>query len=175
MPSDERFSEEKIKKMLETSRSKPVPPHILKGFKEEVMRRIETAPAPEAKPAFRPGRWIATHWRLPRVQVGVGVGAFACLLIASLAVLTTDRRQPPVRNEVFQVASVPAAGPASAALSNLAAPAYTTGAAARSAAAPAAAVKRALTVEEELRLIEEFDTRRFFIRQDISEDDLASA
>jgi hypothetical protein len=194
MPSDNEFSDEKIEKMLEESRMKPVPPQVLKGFKDDVMRRIEAqAPRkPDAGP--KPGRWFAGGFRLPRVQMTVGAGAFACLILVSIVALTVDHPAPvaPASKEAravvavpgisdgaFQVASVPAVLTApSQAVSAAAAASVRTSDMMKAAPqlnAPAAARKAVLTVEEELRLIEEFDDQRFFIRQDITEDELASA
>ncbi len=151
MPSDRTPEpgpdEREIEKMLEEARMKPVPADVLKGFKDDVMRRIEADRA-AARP--KPGRWFASGFKLP-VGLSIGAGALACLLIASLSVLVMEKPRP------AQVASIPA-------VMTQAVP------------APAAVFRKApLTVEEELRLIEEFDDRRFFIRQDITDDDLASA
>lgn len=197
MPSDNEFNDEKIEKMLEEARMKTVPPQVLKGFKDDVMRRIE-AQAPR-KPAAGPksGSWFAGGFRLPRVQMTVGAGAFACLILVSLVAVTFDRPAPvaPASKEAravvavpgisdgaFRVASAPAAlrapqasdAPASARGFDMMKAASQPQAVSRT-AAPAPERKTALTVEEELRLIEEFDDRRFFIRQDITEDELASA
>ena len=172
--------------MLEASRTKSVPPQILKGFKDDVLRRIASAPAP--RPAQTPARWFSSGFKLPRVGMSVGAGAHACLILASIAVLTMEKpfltttaprptvsAAPPA---AFQVASVPAA-PASVAMSvqtrafdKIAA----VPAPARAAAASQpVAVRAKLTVEEELRLIEEFDDQKFFIRQDITDGDLGAA
>jgi hypothetical protein len=203
MPSDKEFSDEKIEKMLEEARMKPVPPQVLKGFKDDVMRRIEAERGGQSKPAGpKPGSWFAGGFRLPRVQMTVGAGAFACLILVSIVALTVDHPAPvaPVSKEArearavvsvpgisdgaFQVASVPAAMTASSqAVSVGAAASVRTSDMMKAAsqtqgpsqAGPAAGRRTSLTVEEELRLIEEFDDRRFFIRQDITEDELASA
>lgn len=183
MPSDltpgSGPDERDIEKMLEESRMKPVPADVLKGFKDDVMRRIEAEKA-AARP--RSGRWFASGWKLP-VGLSAGAGALACLLVVALAVLTTDRSAPPAGS--FQTASAPALMnapiramnqsavlPAQEGAQADAARAQASGAFVRK---PASAQAAPLTVEEELRLIEEFDDRRFFIRQDITDDDLASA
>lgn len=215
MSSDNKMdpTPEQIEKMLEEARMKTVPPQILKGFKDDVMRRIES------ERRAKPGRWFGSDFKLPRVGLSVGFGALACLIVASLAVFTMEKpatlrsgvsESVPSAGEVvdraeslaglpgkagsggsertsFQVASLPAqslplAAPAVQSFDKMrvsAAPAAdskTVGARMAAPAAKPAAVKRAkLTVEEELRLIEEFDDQKFFIRQDITEDDLASA
>lgn len=170
---------EEIEKMLEESRMKTIPPHILKGFKDDVLRRIE------AEQRVKPGRWFGSSWKLPRVGMSVGAGALACLIVASIAVLTMEKPVPvPAAKDsaAFQVASVPLQSPAvmtaptARAFDKMVAPVVSAQAVRAVASAPAQpAVKRKLTVEEELRLIEEFDNQRFFIRQDITEDDLAAA
>lgn len=202
MPSDNEFTEEKIQKMLEESRVKQVPPQVLKGFKDDVMRRIaaEAGSRPTAGPASgpglgpKPGRWFAAGFRLPRIQMTVGAGAFACLILIAVAAVTTDHLPketsqqaqirlavpaPVISDGTFQIAS--AAAPAQAVLpsSFKAAAASLRSSDMMKAETPAgvSSLSRAaaLTVEEELRLIEEFDNKRFFIRQDITLDELASA
>ena len=184
---------EEIEKILEEARMKTVPPHILKGFKDDVMRRIES----ESERRAKPGRWFGADFKLPRVGMSVGFGALACLLVASLAVFTMDKprsatpaqtaalsdpsRPAAVSGGVFDVAMLPDSStnamiaPSARAFDKMVvSPAGTTRAAV-TAAKPAVAKRAKLTVEEELRLIEEFDDQKFFIRQDITEDDLASA
>lgn len=194
MPSKDPFSEKEIEKMLEESRIKDVPPDVLKGFKDDVMRRIQAEHGGGPRPAApKPGSWIAAAFRLPRAGMTVGAGALACLIIASIAALTVGKPAPlpdtapsvqgaAVRSSTsgggisegaFEVASLPAAGAYTTALPQQAAAFGAMDAASRQ--VRASVKPAALTVEEELRLIEEFDDQRFFIRQDITLDDLASA
>lgn len=173
MPSDNEFSDEKIHKMLEESRVKQVPPQVLKGFKDDVLAQIareagaktpgRSAPGPGA------GSWFAAAFRLPRVRMTVGAGAFACLMLAVTATLVTDRSPQVMPDPALMSArTFSAAAPVSARSSDMMKPAALPGV--RTPAGPAV-----LTVEEELRLIEEFDNKRFFIRQDITLDELAFA
>ncbi len=202
MRSDNEFSDEKIEKMLEEARMKTVPPQVLKGFKDDVMRRIEAQAQAPRKTVPKSGGWFAGGFRLPRVQMTVGAGALASLILVSIVALTVDHSAPTVvapaskearavvavpgiSDGAFQVASVPAAMTASSqAVSAAAAASVRTSDMMKAASqprtmsqvnAPTPERKTALTVEEELRLIEEFDDQRFFIRQDITEDELASA
>jgi hypothetical protein len=186
MQPDKEPSPEMIEKMLEQNKVKTVPPQILKGFKGDVMRRIASEPP---GPRVKPGRWLGSGWKLPRVGMSVGAGALACLVIASLAVFTTQVPNikgsdapsilEPAQSRSFQVASLPTAAQTTAPMAALNAASMP----ARSIQADTASQKRItpvptirrLTVEEELRLIEEFDDQRFFIRQDIKDDALGAA
>ncbi len=175
MPSDNEFSDEKIEKMLEEARMKTVPPQVLKGFKDDVMRRIEAQAPRKTAPGPKPGSWFAGGFRLPRVQMTVGAGALASLILVSIVALTVDHPAPtvvsPVSKEARAVVAVPEISVRTSDMMKAASQPRTPS----QVSAPAAARKTALTVEEELRLIEEFDDQRFFIRQDITEDELASA
>jgi hypothetical protein len=199
MSSKDPFSDKDIEKMLEENRMKNVPPQVLKGFKDDVMRRIEIEYGGKAKSAGpKPGSWFAAGFKLPRVGMTVGAGALACLIIASIAALTIEKPMPSqtvsvatqtvinrpaaasrgISEGAFEIASIPASGlsamtataPQAAAMSRSFDKMVTADQPVRAAVKPAA-----LTVEEELRLIEEFDDQRFFIRQDITLDELASA
>lgn len=205
MSSEDPFSEKDIEKMLEENRMKNVPPQVLKGFKDDVMRRIELEYGSKAKSSGpKPGSWFAAGFKLPRMGMTVGAGALACLIIASIAALTIEKPTPTppptasvatqnsisrsaaasrgISEGAFEVASIPVSGlrtmtasatqavPQAAAMSRSFDKIPAVDQPVRAAVKPAA-----LTVEEELRLIEEFDDQRFFIRQDITLDELASA